>query len=143
MFMKICPWRNRRSHASLPSAAAIATGLVVLVAIAAVTLISVGAAVVLMATHNSKQGSAQATTSSRVTSLNGSVSTGPVQCVQIGEPFYPSPKEVSLQSFVHNWESDYQVTVDETTGVVVVHNPTGGGIGSTNVSTLTVPIVSC
>ena len=74
---------------------------------------------------------------------SASISTNGGQCVRVGEPLYPTSQLIPLQSFVAAWQNTYQVTVNETAGIVTLRNPGGGGIGSITASTFSTPIISC
>jgi hypothetical protein len=68
-------------------------------------------------------------------------------CVKAGEPLYPSTNTVPLAQFVNGWGPQsfwrYQITVDPDAHIVVVHNPSGRGVGSAALSTVTFPLVHC
>lgn len=72
----------------------------------------------------------------------GSTSASTSQCVIAGEPLYPTARLVQVQVFVTAWQSAYQVTVNQTTGLVTVRSASGG-VGSSSISEVSFSIVYC
>ncbi|OLE40667.1 MAG: hypothetical protein AUG16_03320 [Thaumarchaeota archaeon 13_1_20CM_2_39_20] len=64
------------------------------------------------------------------------------KCVSVNEPLYPFPTLIHLDDFVRNMRDVYEVTINETAGYVMLHNP-NGWIGSSASSTYGTRIIPC
>jgi len=70
-----------------------------------------------------------------------------LRCVQAGEPLYPTTHTIPLSQFVKGWGPQslwrYQITVDPDANMILVHNPSGAGVGSVSLSTVVFSLVPC